>query len=175
MIAQLILGGVILAALGGAFWSWRDDIGDQREAKIAAEMDRLQKARDLENLALAQQGIEDRDLLLKEADKRTKAAWAKASADAKSRKAQSDERAKEDLGYALWREQPLPAYSVERLRNAVILGLATDSGELSSGASVQTAPVVSAPAINERGVGRIRAFIDRATSSRMEGRGTSGK
>lgn len=167
-MVQMIFLGVILAALTGAYFSWRSDIADQAQAEIVAEMEALQKKRDLENLRLAQEGKEDAERRVRAAQKRSSVAWANAETDAKTRKAASDARAKEDRDYALWREQPLPAYSAERLRNAAILGLAEDRGGVPARAPVSPPTVVPAAPNDERGTGGIRAFVNNAIAARME-------
>lgn len=171
LVIQLILGGVILAALGGAFYSWRSDIKEQGAVEVREEMQRLQAEQDQKNLRLAQQGVEDRDRLLSEAQKRVRRQAVELAAANAARRNESDLRARDDIEYSLWRETRVPVFAANRLRQYAQL-TPDEQGRNSLPAGTPIPPVADVPAdtgtVDQSWIGRIRAFIDRSTSPGVE-------
>lgn len=172
MIAQLILGGVILLALGGAFLSWKADIRAEGEQRILEQVREQQAERDRENLRLAQEGEQEAKRLLGEAQKRNRQQAKELAAASVNRRAESDARAKADIDYALWREQSVPRFAVDRLR--LYVQSATDNagrGDVSTGAPIPAPATVPADtgSLYERLTRGIRSLTHRTSTPGVEG------
>lgn len=178
MIAQLILGGVILIALGGAFLSWKADIRAEGEARVIEQMREQQAARDRQNLRLAQDGEQEAKRLLGEALKRSRKQAAELSALRSQWKGESDARAKEDIEWSLYREQHVPRFGADKLRSATVLAPDEQGSNLVPGGNpLSAAPLVPADTgpSQQRWTDRVRALFNRATQTGMESGGSGPK
>lgn len=175
MVFQLVAGLVLMAALAGAFLSWKADIRAEGEARAVAEYQEQQKARDIENLRLAQEGELEAKRLLAEQQKRNRLQAAQmAQAEAK-RRSDSEQRAQNDRTFADWRSQRLPDYVVDQLRiDTEPAARSTPSSDLPAGTRAHALAKLSADAINEQfecRYVRVCAGADRPDESRMASNG----
>lgn len=175
---KLILAGVTVLSLLGAIasmvHSYNEGIRDEERAKIEKERVALQAKIDRENAEREEQGKEDANRLLNEADKQLKKNRAALATAERKRREEQDARAKLDLSYALWRESAVPEYPAQQLRDAVAAATA-DPNSRSVPAATPVSPVASLAVAaereaHERRLAHIRAVLGFADQPKLAGR-----
>lgn len=172
MILQLIFAAVTLAAIGGALWSYNDGLRKEGAAKQVAEFERQKVEAEKQNTLRALEGEAYALKLLDQAQRRNRAQAAQIATLQKQRQEESDARAKMDPEYREWGDQPVPAFTVQRLRDATALA-AADPNRRSVPSEPAARTGADIPVIDGAGheslVGRIRAFFDRSASPGVDG------
>ena len=175
---QLILGGVILLALGGAWFTHEAGVKATGKAEAEAVYQKQQADAEKENARLAEEGKQAAIDLWQAAEEKSQAQAAKIKSLTAARKAADDAQVAKDPVYRAWASEPVPAYVADRLRAAIVTAAADQGGDhLPSATGLSPAASVPDPtgAPNKSWVQRLRSRLSATGQGSVGSSGPDGK
>lgn len=177
-MVQLILIGVIVLSLGGAFWSYSSGQRQIGEERAIAEYERQQKEAEKANTMKALEGEAYALDLLRKAEQRNRAQAAAIVAARQQREVIYVEREKVDPELKAWGDTPVPLFAAVRLRDHAksIAATASDSRVPGVAGVAPVAPIADPTGpVDESWLDRLRRKLTGSTPSGVDGSGPAGK